>query len=152
MSVMSSRSNSWSSVQSTASSLRPVTSNTRYDPYDLSSKATKILTLLANSPHAAASVARHISPVIKYEHCDDEPVYSLESYLGRFSDVSVRFPEYHLDVKEACVDEIQRKVWVRSEVTGLPGGIIKERVDMLTFDDQGILVGSVDHMRIKRRY
>ena len=55
-------------------------------------------------------------------------------------------------VKEACVDEIQQKVWVRSEISGFPGGVIEESVDMLYFDDQGILVGSVDCQRVKKRY
>ncbi|KAJ9651930.1 hypothetical protein H2198_008826 [Neophaeococcomyces mojaviensis] len=148
MSVLSSRSNSWSS---TTSSLNQVSSNTRFDPYNLQARATTILTSLANSPHNFSSVSQHISPSIKFEHGDDDPIYSLQSYLGRFSDISARYPGYHLDVKEACVDEMQRKVWVRSEVTGLPGGMVKERIDMLTFDDQGILVGSVDYMKIKRR-
>jgi len=149
MSVTSSRTGSWSS---TTSSLQPTLSNTQYDSYDLESRAIEILTSLANSPHNTTSVSEHISPSIKFEHGDDLPIYSLQSYLARFSDISARFPGYCLDVKEACVDETQRKVWVRSEITGLPNGLIKERIDMLTFDNEGILVGSFDHMKVKRRF
>lgn len=150
MSALSSRSSSWSSMSSRFSSLTPVRS--RYDPYDLESRATKILKTLVSSPNTAASIAQQISPTIQFEHGDDDPVYSLQKYLSRFSDASARYPQMQLDVKEACVDEIQRKVWVRSEVTGLPDGMIKERVDMLYFDEQGVLVRSVDHQRIKRRW
>lgn len=150
MSTMSSRSNSWASISSTTSSLSPMRS--RYNPYDLEARAAKILTTLANQPKHAASVSQHISPHIKVEHGDDSPEYSLERYLSRFSNTLSRCPDCHLEIKEACVDEMQRKVWVQSEVTGYPNGIVKERVDMLSFDENGILVGSIDHHKVKRRW
>lgn len=150
MSALSSRSNSWSSFSSTSSSLSPA--RFRCDPYELETRATKILASLANNTSNVDLVSQYISPQIKVEHGDGDPVYSLQKYLTRFSDASARNPGLYLDIKEACVDEMQRKVWVRSEITGLPDGAIKERVDMLTFDEQGVLVGSIDHQRIRRRY
>lgn len=150
MSQMSTRSSSWSSVSSRSSSSSPVRS--RYDPYDLETRATRILRTLVTSPDTAASVTQQISSEIQFEHGDDAPVYSLQRYLSRFSDASARNPKMQFDIKEACVDEIQRKVWVRSEVTGLTDGLIKERIDMLYFDEQGVLVRSIDHQRVRRRW
>ena len=147
---MSLRSNSWSSISSRPSSVSPVRS--RYDTYDLQSRAIKILTALANNTSNAEIILQHISPQIKVEHGDDDPVYSLQKYLSRFSAASVRYPDLYFDIKEACVDDLQRKVWVRSEITGLPGGVVKERIDMLKFDEQGVLVGSIDHQVVRRRY
>lgn len=97
-------------------------------------------------------MAQHISPHIKVEHGDDSPVYSLKRYLSRFSDASAKYPMLRLSIQEACADELQRKVWVRSEITGLPGGAVKERIDMLTFDEHGMLVGSIDYQRLRRRW
>jgi len=147
---MSPRSNSWSSDSSAPSSFSPVRSG--YSSYDLESRATEILKSLANNTSNAEQISRHISPHIKVEHGEEDPVYSVEKYLLKFSDASARCPNLHLDIKEACVDESQRKVWIWSEITGLPGGTVKERVDMLTFDEQGVLVGSIDHQRVRRRY
>jgi len=150
LTTMSSRSNSWASISSGSPPLSPVRS--RNDSCDLESRAIKILTALANNTSNADLISQHISPQIKVDRGDDDPVYSLQQYLSRFSAASARYPHLHLDIKEACVDELQRKVWVRSEITGLPGGAVKERVDMLTFDQQGVLVGSIDHQRVRRRY
>lgn len=150
MYTLSSRSSSQSSASSTSSNLSPV--RTKYDPYNLELRATKILTSLANSPSSTDLSTLRISPNIKVEHNDSDPVYSLQQYLSRFSDASSRSPDLHLDVKEACVDEIQRKVWVRSVISGLPGGMVKESVDMLSFDEQGVLVGSIDHQRVMRQH
>lgn len=153
MYTLSSRSSSHSSTysaSSASSTLSPVRS--RYDPYNLESRATRILTSLANSPSSTDLSSLRISPTVKVEHNDGSPVYSFQTYVSRFSDAVSRSPNFHLDVKEACVDEIQRKVWVRSEISGLPGGVIKESIDMLYFDEQGVLVGSIDHQKVKRRY
>ena len=62
-----------------------------------------------------------------------------------------RHPGFCLAILEACVDEVQRKVWVRSEIRGLPGGMVKESIDMLTFDEHGVPVSSVDEQKVRRR-
>lgn len=50
------------------------------------------------------------------------------------------------------MDELQRKVWVRSEISGYPGGVVKESVDMLFFDEDGMLVKGIDYQKVKRRW
>lgn len=39
------------------------------------------------------------------------------------------------------------KVWVRSEISGLPDGIRKQSISMLSFNAEGELVSSVDFLR-----
>lgn len=146
MSSISSRSSSTSTTSSRTSSLGRIPS--RYTPFDLESRATQILTSLANHSNTS-SVLPHISPLIQVEHNDNAPVYSLDSYVSRFSGAGAGV---RLDIKEACVDELQRKVWVRSEISGYPGGVVKESVDMLFFDEDGMLVKGIDYQKVKRRW
>lgn len=143
---MSSRSNSASSTSSRASSIGRMPS--RYNPFDLESRATQILTSLANN-QCTTSVLPHISPLIQVEHNDNAPEYSIDSFISRFTEGGAHI---RLDVKEACVDEFQRKVWVRSEISGFADGIVKESVDMLFFDEDGILIRGIDYQKIKRRW
>lgn len=148
MSVMSSRSSSASSTSSRTSSIGRMPSHLSYTPFDLETRATQILTSLAND-QCTKSVLPHISPMIQVEHNDNAPAYSLDSYLLRFASAG---PNVRLDVKEACVDELQRKVWVRSEISGFPNGVVKESFDMLFFDQDGVLVRGIDYQKIKRRW
>lgn len=62
-----------------------------------------------------------------------------------------RAPDFHMHIREAVVDDRQRKVWVRSEITGLPAGVVKESIDMLSFNEEGLLIKSEDCQRVKRR-
>lgn len=148
---MSSRTNSWSSISSTSSF------QSNHIPRDLESRASKILSSLANNNDTntqnidLSSILQRVSLNIKVEHGDDDPIYSRQKYLSRFSAASTQNPNLHLDIKEACADESQRKVWVRSEVTGMLDGAVNERVDMLTFDESGVLIASVDWVRLRRR-
>lgn len=87
--------------------------------------------------------------MIQVEHNDNAPVYSLDSYVSRFAKAGTNVT---LDIKEACVDELQRKVWVRSEISGYPGGVVKESIDMLFFDEDGVLIRGIDYQKIKRRW
>ena len=64
--------------------------------------------------------------------------------------MAARVPDFEMVIREAVVDDNQRKVWVRSEIRGLPGGIIKESIDMMTFDEEGLLIRSEDCQRIKK--
>jgi hypothetical protein len=75
---------------------------------------------------------------------------SREAFLARFQAVIKRVPDYHVEISEAIVDDRQRKVWVRSEITGLPAGVRKESINMMTFNEEGILVKSEDCQRVRR--
>lgn len=143
----SSRSSSTSTTSSRTSSLGRI--QPPYTPINLESLATQILTsLTSTNPQDSSAILSHISPQILVEHNDLPPVSSIDTYISRFSGAG---SDVRLDVKEACVDEVQRKVWVRSEISGFPGGVVKESVDMLFFDEEGVLVRGIDWQRVKRR-
>lgn len=71
--------------------------------------------------------------------------------MERFMASLDRAPDFHMHIREAVVDDRQRKVWVRSEITGLPAGVVKESIDMLSFNEEGLLIKSEDCQRVKRR-
>ncbi|KIW16156.1 hypothetical protein PV08_06207 [Exophiala spinifera] len=117
---------------------------------DLSARARTILTTLS-SARDFTSLNRFISANVTSQHEDEPPIFSRDAFIQDWVDILQRMPGFQLNIKEACVDEQQHKVWVLSEITGLPGGMRKESVDMMTFDDDGLLVKSVDCQRVLRR-
>lgn len=117
---------------------------------DLSETARTILTTLSN-PEDFTPLDRFISTNVVSQHEDEPPVFSRDAFMQDWGDILRRMPGFQLDIKEACVDEQQHKVWVRSEITGLPGGMRKESIDMMTFNDDGLLVKSVDCQRVLSR-
>lgn len=92
-----------------------------------------------------------ISPNVIVQHEDDEAVTSREAFLANYQAIIKEVPDFHMEIREAVVDDCQRKVWVRSEITGLPAGVIKESIDMMTFNEEGILVKSEDCQRVRKR-
>lgn len=116
--------------------------------HDLSERARKILTTLCNTRDLNILTAvPYISEKVHIQHDDKPPVTSRSEFLAGWSNALNYMPDVHIDIKEACVDEVQRKVWVRSEISGLPGGIRKESIDMMTFDRDGMLIFSADYQR-----
>ena len=132
------------------SSSSSISSTTSSDYTNLQYRATQILELLCNERDTESAVGM-ISPTVIVQHDDDVPVTSRTAFLDGFNDLINNVPEFHLDVLEAVVDDRQRKVWVRSEISGLPAGMIKESIDMMTFDEEGILIKSEDCQRVRRR-
>ncbi|KIV80290.1 hypothetical protein PV11_07803 [Exophiala sideris] len=117
---------------------------------DLSETARTILTTLCNT-RDFSEVDRYVSEDVSVQHEDETPVASRDAFVRRFSQALEHMPELNIEVKEACVDESQLKVWVRSEITGLPGGVRKESIDMMTFNEEGLLVKSIDCQRVLGR-
>lgn len=71
---------------------------------------------------------------------------SREAYIDYWrSRVQKLGPGLKAHWREAVVDEAQRKVWCVGEVS--VGNRRKESVDMLSFDEQGRLVGEEDWVR-----
>jgi SnoaL-like domain len=132
------------------SSSSSISSTSSSDYTNLQYQAKKILELLCNE-RDTKSIIPLISPNVIVQHEDDEPVTSREAFLARFQAVIKRVPDFHMEIREAVVDDRQRKVWVRSEITGLPAGVRKESIDMMTFNEEGILVKSEDCQRVRRR-
>jgi hypothetical protein len=117
---------------------------------DLSGTARTILTTLCNY-RDFSQLNRYISPDVMSQHEDEPPKFSRDAFVQDWAAASHRVPGIQLDIKEACVDELQHKVWVRSEISGLPGGRRKESIDMMTFNEGGLLVKSVDCQRALSR-
>ncbi len=117
--------------------------------------ARTILESLCNT-RDFSHLERYVSAEVRVHHDDpdgeDEQqnrlVTSRDDLLQNWTRTLQQTPNLHVDVKEACVDETQLKVWVRSEMTGFPRGVHKESVDMMTFNEQGVLVESVDCQRV----
>jgi hypothetical protein len=120
------------------------------DYTNLQLRATQILELLCNE-RETESVAPMISPNVIVQHDDSPPVISRATFLDGWQGLMAEVPDFHLEIMEAIVDDRQRKVWVRSEITGLPAGMVKESIDMMTFDEDGMLVKSEDCQRVRRR-
>lgn len=112
----------------------------RLNSAELKLNAIAALTSLYTSDEDSAI----ISPAITIEHdaIGEEPLS-----LASWSESLHTMPELSVDVQEAIVDESQRKVWVRSSVSGLSDGRTKESVDVMTFDEEGVLVSLTGEWR-----
>ena len=124
-------------------------------PTDLRSTALLILHSLCNSKEASAA-APYLHPSVSAQHDDNEPTSSRDSFLEAWEHTSAAWPDLHAEVQEAVVDESQSKVWVLSELSGLPNGIVKTSVDMMTFQQcqetgRWVCVKCADVQRVVRR-
>lgn len=143
----SSRSHSFASTTSSNSNNNMMQNNTTET---LSATARTILSSSTYSTETQISnLSQYLSPQIQTQHNDDPPqLTTRETYLTSHLDRIKSLPEsYRLDVQETCVDESQMKVWVRSEISGLPDGVRKQSISMLSFNAEGELVSSVDFLR-----
>lgn len=116
---------------------------------DLSETAKVILHSLCHE-RDFTTAAQLVSPSVIVQHEDNPPFVSRDAYFKGWTQKLQRTPSFNLQIKEACVDEVQRKVWVRSEISGLPNGIRKESIDMMCFDEDGLLSSTTDCQRIIR--
>lgn len=132
------------------SSSSSISSTTSSDYTNLQHRATQILELLCNE-RDAQSVVPMIAANVVVQHDDNAPVTSAAAFLDGWQRLIANVPNFHLEIREAVVDDRQRKVWVRSEITGLPAGMVKESIDMMTFDEEGMLIKSEDCQRVRRR-
>lgn len=91
----------------------------------------------------------YIDPFCRVSQDDDEPlVRSRTSLLDTWDELARRYRNMQLDSQEAVVDEGQMKVWVSSELRGLEedsttgrkGKKVRIEVEMLRFDERGMLV------------
>lgn len=120
---------------------------------DLSSNARQILHTLCNDKDFSTSSPIHsyVASNVIVQHEDNDPVKSRDALIFRWQSTLQNTPNFHLDIKEACVDEHQMKVWVRSEITGFPNGVRKESIDMMQFNEEGLLTSSYDCQRVMKR-
>jgi hypothetical protein len=114
---------------------------------DLHARALLLLSLLyandfsSDAPTPVLNELIHPSAVFEVEHFDasTSKINSRDEYLQGWSSKCQSLGDISSRIRECCVDESQRKVWVVNELT-VGGKMRKESVDMLTFDDKGKMV------------
>lgn len=114
---------------------------------DLHARALLLLSLLyANDfssgfPIPVLNNLIHSSAVFEVEHFDasTSKINSRDEYLQGWISKCRSLGVISSRVRDCCVDESQRKVWVVNELS-IGGTMRKESVDMLTFDGEGKMV------------
>lgn len=127
---------------------------------DLGYLATQLVTLAFTTDSASSSptstpnkALSYISPTASIQHNDSEPTFSSDAFFENWTALLNSAPgpdSLRCEIKETCVDEDQRKVWVLSEVQIRDEEgrwRRKSSVDMLRFDESGVCVESVDWVR-----
>src|SRR5271155_310196 len=114
----------------------------------LDERARRILCLC--NEHDFASASELIHPAVIVQHDEDRPHPSMAAFLDTWKFAATTMPDFEMHIREAAADEQQRKVWVRSEIRGFPSGVVKEIIDMMTFNEEGLLIRNEDCQRVKR--
>ena len=122
---------------------------------DLHARALLLLSLLyTHSISQSSSVINdliHPACTFEVEHFDasTSKIDSREEYLHHWTHKVAKLGQISSRVRECCVDEGQRKVWVVNEIVVGEERKGKESVDMLTFDEEGLLVRKEAWLRRK---
>ena len=58
-------------------------------------------------------------------------------------------PDFHITVRDAVAEG--NKVWIFVRIEGLPGGVVKDGVDMTVWSEDGKVVASRDVQRVVDR-
>jgi hypothetical protein len=142
------RSQSSSSTDSSSSS----GSQSPIHAVDLHERAISLLDILYNK-HDLRAAAPLIHPNVTTSHNDDATLHNRDEFLAYWARRTKKVPGLRAKCRECAVDEAQRKVWVVSELYTKPGeeGRRRESVDMLWFDEEGVLIGESDWVRCVRR-
>lgn len=102
---------------------------------------------LGTSPAGADSDL--ISSDLSIQHdgvnASDE-IMNIHTWSQRLS----RLPELDFNTEEVMVDSAQRKVRVRSQLQLVGGTLAKESVDVLEFNDDGLLISLTSEWRQRR--
>ncbi|KZF25492.1 hypothetical protein L228DRAFT_77670 [Xylona heveae TC161] len=115
-------------------------------PEELRARAVKIMQLLFNKKDLE-TVSFFIHEQSEFYHDDRPPVFGRAAFLAGWEKACKFMPDFQLDIINSVVDG--RRVWLFSEISGLPNGVKKDSIDMMTFDETGLLIRSKDVQRIK---
>ncbi|KAK8850424.1 hypothetical protein IAR55_004342 [Kwoniella newhampshirensis] len=92
-------------------------------------------------------------PLSKMQHDDYPPFDNLDAYLSFYSGHLKENPSFHCDVHDVVAELVAGgkgggKAWVFSTITGWQEGVgAKESVDMMVFDQDGMLLSNKDVQR-----
>ena len=117
----------------------------------LKDRATKIMDFLVNSRDDSTSVRPLIHPTAKFEHDDHPAFHDREILFNIFKQVHTAAPDMRCKILD-CIAEVNDdgksgRAWVFTEISNGMAGRSVASVDMMTFDEQGMLVASKDVQR-----
>ncbi|MCJ1445683.1 MAG: hypothetical protein MMC23_006188 [Stictis urceolatum] len=117
---------------------------------NLKSIARRLLETLCNQRDF--DVVRELfAPETSFTHDDLPPTKTRDEYLAMFTGLLKVMPDFHYGINDmvAELDESGKggRVWVYARISGLPGGEVKDSVDMTRFDDSGKMVECKDVQR-----
>lgn len=116
----------------------------------LKSRAKTIMEGLVNdhSDPTFPKLAPLIDASAVFTH-SDWPGNERDALFKFLSGLTAEMPRFHVEIKDmiAEFDETGGQVWIFSRITGGPEGDEVDSVDMMVFNDQGILIRSKDVQR-----
>ena len=113
---------------------------------DLKACARNFIETICNKrDFAAASTCVHFD-MIQY-HDDRPPIRGADTFLAGFKKMVTEIaPDFHITIKDVVAEG--NKVWIFARIEGLPGGVVKDGVDMTVWSDDGKVVASRDVQRV----
>ena len=93
------------------------------------------------------SAATYLTPDMIQYHDDRPPIRGAATFVAGFKRMTTEIaPGFHITVLDAVSEG--NKVWAFVRISGLPGGDVKEGIDMTVWSDEGKLVSSRDVQRV----
>ena len=113
---------------------------------DIKATALALIDLMCNK-RDFANGATYLSPNMEQYQDDKPPLQGSEAFLANFKTMLTELaPESHVDVLDAVCEG--NKVWVYVRISGLPGGMVKEGVDMTVWSEEGTLISLRNFQRV----
>ncbi|OKL64502.1 hypothetical protein UA08_00469 [Talaromyces atroroseus] len=107
------------------------------ETFDLKARALEFMDLMSNK-RDFDTAAQYIHPDVVQKNALKE-LRGKEALLTNFKTMTtVRAPDFHVDF----IDSVREgnKVWAFVRVSGLPGGIVKDSIDITEWSDDGRLL------------
>lgn len=103
-------------------------------PTNLKKRATDLLYLLCNEKDLSKGAAYLDANMIQYRD-DRLPVVGAEQFLETWGKAIQAMPDFQIEVKDVIQEG--NKVWAYCKISGLPGGVEKNSVDMSIWNEDG---------------
>ena len=112
---------------------------------DLKAAALTLIDLVCNK-RDYEKAATYLTPDMEQYHDDRPPLRGAEAFLANFKKMTTEIaPGFSVEVRDAVCEG--NKVWLYVRLSGLPGGAVKDGIDMTVWSDEGKLVLSRDVQR-----
>lgn len=114
-------------------------------PARLKSLARQMVATLCNThDYASPFLTAHMSPAFSAVHDGGAPSADRAAFLAQIGGAMAKMPGFHaevLDVVAEAGEGGRAKVWVFSRMSGFPGGVVKESVDMMEWEGEVLVRG-----------